>query len=70
LGVGVMDDAILKVFNDQNEDFKNWSKRKNAHKAPTTSTSRFTIILPLLSKNAIIVMIWLSGIDCRFYPGV
>ena len=22
LGVGVMDDAILKVFNDQNEDFK------------------------------------------------
>ena len=60
LGVGVMDDAILKVFNDQMRTLKNWSKRKNVPKVLTTSTSRFTIILPRLSKNAIIVTMWLS----------
>lgn len=45
LGVGVMDDAVLKVFNDQNEEFKKWSLRENAPKALTASITRFTTTL-------------------------
>jgi predicted DNA-binding protein with PD1-like motif len=32
LGVGVMEDAVLKVFKEQNEDFKKWSLRKTLPK--------------------------------------
>jgi hypothetical protein len=48
LGVGVMDDAILKVSTTKTKILKNWSIKNNAHKVPSTSTSQFTIILPRL----------------------
>lgn len=45
LGVGVMDDAILKVLTTRMLNLKDWLIKRSVHKELTTNTSLFTIIL-------------------------
>jgi hypothetical protein len=44
LGVGVMDDAVLKVFKEQNEDFEKWWQKVSARQTLIISTKLFSII--------------------------
>ncbi|OPC37724.1 hypothetical protein BAX99_16520 [Elizabethkingia miricola] len=48
LGVGVMDDAILKYSTIKIKNLKNWLTKENAHKPPITNIPQFTIILARL----------------------
>ena len=58
LGVGVMEDSLLKVFKKNNEDFEKWFPKENAHKVRITNTKLSIITLRNLSLTGIIEMIW------------